>query len=1651
MAPRMSRVGRDAGLVLAGLILGLALVLLGVYVYYRSVVEVQSTERLLHRLNLPPETLQLEELEGDSVARVLVHDLLIRGRGGDTIIYAPTARFRLDLTTISASRPTTLSQVELTDPYVNVVQSRNGEMNIAQVMAVSAGGQEILPEDRSAGFLLRDVTIRGGRVRIATPWVPDSLPIREGKRAEVRLARVGGVTMRIRGVRDLNARIPLLRFGGTTPWRADIAAMSARLTDPDLRLLALRGSVEATSAAGTAARFRVDELRTERSTLAASGTVSFGGEALQYQAQVRANPADFADLQWVVPSLPAGGQVRGLFAFATRPAGRIEVRGTDVLVTALDSRVSGRFSALVGGTEPATFRDTRLTLDPLRLETLDSLGFGERIPYNGEIRGTVATAGEGTATASSLDVDLTATFAPRDGSAPTSTVIARGPVAIGGEAGVRLGGVRVELSPLYLAALRPFAPPEQADRLQGTVTGSVVATGTMDEIRVDDGDLAYTVGDAPPSRLTGIELELSMGTPIRFDLQAQAQPLAIATVKELFPALPFESALFTGPIHISGTSDEIRLDAQLSGSPGSFTVGGTVRPGTPLRFDLAGRLSALSPDALLSRPVPVEGPLSGTFNAVGSLENFRFGVDFTQQGGRFALGGQVRMPAGASPIFEVAGNVTNFNLGALVGRPQLFPSPMTGRIELNGGGQQPYRFAANLRGESGAFDVRGGYAPGDIPTYYVSGSIAGLNLQQLPYATSLPATNLTGTIDLQGRGTSLETLSGTMRLNATGSTVAGIPMDALRASVAISAGVLTVDTLDARLSGAQLTARGTLGLTQPVSTPLQYSLVVPDLAAFTPLLPPNQATPTRLAGSLSLQGTLSGSVKAPIVQATFQGQDLRYGDWQAGRLAFQTQADLSNGLQGLTGRLELTGERLAMAGGTSLDSLRLNLQGRAGGEVSVRGAATRSEGTSVSLAGLVRLEGRTPRGLLMDSLMVRSGGATWQLASRAEIRWGGVDGVLINNFLFRRADGQPGSVFVNGVLPPKGTATLQVAVRNLDLDLIRGTIPAVPDVAGIIDLDATLQGPVTDPQFSMDGRVHAFAFRGVAVDSVVMSARYDQQRMIANASVWRGALRVATLDGTVPMRIVLENTIPSFSLLRDAPLTAHVVTDSLPLGFVAAANPQLQDVTGTISAEMSLTGTADRPVLLGGATLADGAVTIPQLGRRYTNITGRVSLADNVVRLDSLRVVSDGSALVNGTIRLADLSHPEFYLTANFDGFKAVQNRDLADLTVGGNVNLSGTLPSPVISGRVELQQGVVYIPTLNNRLPLDITGADIGDIGMDTLTAAALAPGFLAGVQVQNLQVVVNEGVWLQSDEARVEIRSSGEGLLIIKTGDMPRIYGELEAVRGTYALTVGPLVRDFDVVGGSVRFLGTPDLNPDLDITAQHEVRVSGTSTNNTLAILVHLTGTLEYPKITLTSNTRPPLPESELLNYLVFGGPTFQSAFAGQTSASVSGLANQGVQEFLGGLVAQELRHILPCQYFRLSGQQEIVSGVLSANPFGGLAGTTFECGVQIANNLFLTLETSPLITGSVGNQFAMSLEWQVNTHVTARLAYEPVRSALSTLILAPVTVPNQVSVEVRGTWEFLKPSTQGPPTPESPVPEPELPGTVTPPPPTPPPQP
>ncbi|HET8654742.1 MAG TPA: translocation/assembly module TamB domain-containing protein [Longimicrobiaceae bacterium] len=1630
-----SRLGRRVTLVLAGLLLGLVVAGVAVYIYYQAATGYRQLEVVTRGVSLPPGALELEEIEGDSIAQVALHDVLIAGPHGDTIAAAPTVHFRVLLPTLGGDGPLVVTQAVLDHPYLNLVESPDGTFNFSRVMQVSAGGKPVAtPQGQGGGFVLRDVRIVGGRARLVTPWKPDSLPTAPGERAAVRLVRSGRRTMQLRTVRNLDARLPLLRFGGSGGWRAQVASLSADLTGPDLRVLALSGSAE--QGPDQRIHFALQRFRTPASQLSGEGTLSLGGSRAQYDVRVQAQPLAFRDLQWVMPSLPDSGGVSGSFALASAAGGRIAVRGTNVLATAYGSRVGGHFAAVVGGGAPVEFGSTRLSLEPLRISTIQRLGFGRQYPYDGTVTGTISTAGDSLATSYALDLNLLARVTAGGTTAPVSVVSLRGPVAVGGpESMVRFEGVQLALQPLYLSMLRPLYPA-QADRLRGVVHGSVVLRGTPDEIRAEQGDLAYEVGRAPETRITDLALTASLKPELRFDLRFQAEPLALGTLSELFPAFPFRTARFSGPVHISGTTSHLAVDADLAGSSGAIGVHGTVSPGETLAFDLSGDVRSFNVSEMVTANVPLQGPMTGSYHVVGTTADLRFNVALAQDTGSFALHGQVLGLASGSPVFDVAGNVTDFNLGMLIGRPALFPSRMTGPIQLRGGGNAPYEFDVALRGTGGQLNLSGYYAGGATPTYRLVGQVQGLDLQQLPLPVAMPPSSITGSIALQGSGTTLGTMMASLRLDATGSTIAGVPVQALRANVAVRDGVLMVDTLQALFEGNRLSADGAWGLTHPVQATLDFRVVASDLARLASLTTDTPGLQPIVAGSFTAEGSLGGWLKAPTIDADFRGQGLHYDGWAAQHLAFRANAALPVDGQQLSGTLTLSGDNLTLAETTSLDSLRLALRGN-GDQLTVRLGAIRDRASDLTLAGLVRLEGRTPRGVLLDSLALHLGGSRWELERRAELRWGGVDGVRIDSLFLRSTGDRPGTIAVNGTIPPTGNAALKVMVRNLDLGMVQHALPNGPPVSGVVDVDALLQGPVTDPQLTMQLRGSGVRYRNVGADSLMLSARYDQRALVGNVTAWTAGQRIATVDATVPMQLQVGGGIPSFALLRSNPLRVRVVADSIPVALLTAPMSQLRDGAGVITAQATIGGTIAQPDLNGWAAIRDGGATIVPLGVRYQRISGRVEMQDQILRVDSLTVWSGGSAVVDGTIRLPELTHPNLYLTAVLNGFHAVDDPTLANLTLSGNVALSGEYPKPVLSGRVVVEGGTIQIPTSTTTLPVDITTADVGEIGADTATfaQAAVGPGPLSEVRIEDLTVAVNGGVWIQSDQARVEIKGEVQ---VFREGETPRIYGTLQAVRGTYTLTIGPLVRDFDVVGGSVRFFGTPDLNPELDITASHEVRsASGTSATTTLNVLVHVTGTLDNPHVALTSDTRPPLPESELLNYLIFGQPTFQTAVtAGGGNPAQQLLVQQLlVQEVLGGLLVQELgRSTSVCEYLQLRGRPDLRQ---LSNPFSQ---TSVECGREILPNLFATLEAqvASLTTGGTP-KFGLSLDWQVNNHVEARFAREPVRTATQ-LLFGTVEVPYQWSTEVRGTWEFAPPKAQPPVAPETG--QPQMPGEVAP---------
>jgi hypothetical protein len=98
-------------------------------------------------------------------------------------------------------------------------------------------------------------------------------------------------------------------------------------------------------------------------------------------------------------------------------------------------------------------------------------------------------------------------------------------------------------------------------------------------------------------------------------------------------------------------------------------------------------------------------------------------------------------------------------------------------------------------------------------------------------------------------------------------------------------------------------------------------------------------------------------------------------------------------------------------------------------------------------------------------------------------------------------------------------------------------------------------------------------------------------------------------------------------------------------------------------------------------------------------------------------------------------------------------------------------------------------------------------------------------------------------------------------------QLTGTLQAVTGDYAFYVvqGVPARTFDIRSGTIEFVGTPGIDPNLDMEARYRVR---RAQGDPISVVARVTGTLQSPRVTLSSDSDLPLSESDLASYILFG---------------------------------------------------------------------------------------------------------------------------------------------------------------------------------------
>jgi autotransporter translocation and assembly factor TamB len=331
-----------------------------------------------------------------------------------------------------------------------------------------------------------------------------------------------------------------------------------------------------------------------------------------------------------------------------------------------------------------------------------------------------------------------------------------------------------------------------------------------------------------------------------------------------------------------------------------------------------------------------------------------------------------------------------------------------------------------------------------------------------------------------------------------------------------------------------------------------------------------------------------------------------------------------------------------------------------------------------------------------------------------------------------------------------------------------------------------------------------------------------------------------------------------------------------------------------------------------------------------------------------------------------------------------------------------------VLTGSLLLEEG---------HFPIPQTGASAMDGELAEFEANLPAPGeearqpFYEGLRINGLRVMAGSDLWFSMADARAELTGT---LIVNKSGDALRVTGDLTGQRGTYVLRAGPILRRFEVTRASIRFLGGDDLNPAVDISARRRVIDQD---GNPFDIEVRIGGTLESPTLALASESAAPIPQSELLSFLLFGQPSF--ALSG-TSFPGGDVLPEAVFGGVSELVSLQLEQTLIDQ---LGTSPDIFQIRLGGRGLDESFSPSVIVGEEISPNLFLTVEAAVRsLFGSAQTStktFAVHLEWRITDVTTLRGSYEPINE---TALLRgynaglPTEVKYQRTIELRRRWTW-----------------------------------
>jgi len=631
--------------------------------------------------------------------------------------------------------------------------------------------------------------------------------------------------------------------------------------------------------------------------------------------------------------------------------------------------------------------------------------------------------------------------------------------------------------------------------------------------------------------------------------------------------------------------------------------------------------------------------------------------------------------------------------------------------------------------------------------------------------------------------------------------------------------------------------------------------------------------------------------------------------------------------------------------------------------------------------------------LHVSALRIELGNERWSLSTNAgspTVSWS-ESKLTASDLVFDTGTGAPGRITISGDLGRTAAAgNVTIKIDNVPLQDLRPLVPAIADYRGRLNATVTIDGTVSSPGISAEGRIDEGGVRGFSFQSISGSGRWTGDSITGDLRLDQSPGVWLTAKGSVPLDL--------FSTTASSkPVEVAIRSSTIQLALLEGLTSAVLNMVGSAQLNMSIKGQASDPSFDGSVNVENASFEVPATGVRYRNGNAHITFVPEAVKIETLHLEdSKGNPLdLTGTAGTHALHLGELGFEVSATQFQALKN-DLGDVVLNGVFTVSGTLAAPTVSGDLSVEHATFDAGTLILRLqrPYAVTTSDQEAIEpADAEASGAQQPSSpqLPGTSsiwdnlTLRLRLLTTNNLVVRGENMHLsrEALSSIGDISVVFGGDLSirkatnepvQVSGALQTVRGSYAYQGRRFTIERD---GSLRFVGgDKSLDPLISITA--------TRTVSGVVIRAALHGQASAPELELTST--PSLDESDILSLLLFGQPANELAtgqrneLALQAATLASGFVVSPAVAAVGEKLGLDFLQLEPVgtagtNSFRLSAGREIWKGLFltyarefSSDPFNELLaeyelsqylrlranGSDARGGARARNSLFQRVE-------------------------------------------------------------------------------------------------